>query len=83
LTLDDSALAITVLERLRRYSPEVYQANHSVTMAWLLAHSGRTLQARLEAKLAGTLAPMSPELSELQEFLKRLSSDSIKVPTGL
>lgn len=72
LAVDDCALAITVLERLRRYHPEKRDASEHLTMAWLLAQSGRPIQARLEAKLAETLAPNSPELLEFRKFLRRI-----------
>jgi SAM-dependent methyltransferase len=72
LAVDDSPLAITVLERLRRYHSKKQDAGQHIAMAWLLAQSGRTLQAQLEAKLAETLAPTSPDLAELREFLRNL-----------
>jgi tetratricopeptide (TPR) repeat protein len=74
LAVDDCALAITVLERLRRYHPDQQQAGHHIAMAWLLAHSGRPIQAQLEAKFAETLEPTSAELFELREFLRQLST---------
>jgi SAM-dependent methyltransferase len=74
LSLDDCALAITVLERLRRYHPNTQQAGHYIAMAWLLAQSGRPIQAQLEAKLAEVLEPSSPELLELREFIRHLST---------
>jgi len=74
LSVDDCALAVTVLERLRRYSGGRQEASQSIAMAWLLAQTGRTLQASLEAKLAETLDPSSRELAELQAFLAQLSS---------
>jgi hypothetical protein len=72
LAMDDCALAITVLERLRRYSSARQHSQQSIAMAWLLAYSGRPLQAGIEAKLAGTLDPASPELVELRAFLHQL-----------
>lgn len=74
LATDDCALAVTVLERLRRYHGSRNEASHSIAMAWMLAQSGRTLQARLEARLAETLNPGSQELADLREFLAQLAS---------
>jgi SAM-dependent methyltransferase len=73
LALDDCALAITVLERLRRYSPNP-SSQHSIVLAWLLAYVGRPLQAELEARLAASLDPDAPELKDLHDFIRQLTS---------
>lgn len=74
LALDDCALAITVLERLRRYAPKPSNANNSIALAWLLVRAGRPIQANLEARLAESLDPSSTELIELKRFLQQLSA---------
>jgi tetratricopeptide (TPR) repeat protein len=74
LRVGDCAVAITVLERLRRYLPQQDSAPNSIVMAWLLAREGRPLQAELEARLAEALEPNSPEIKELRGFLKTLSA---------
>jgi tetratricopeptide (TPR) repeat protein len=70
LRVGDYAVAITVLERLRRYAPKEDSAPSSIAMAWLLAHEGHALQAELEVRLAEALDPNSHEIKELREFLR-------------
>lgn len=72
LRVGDCAVAITVLERLRRYVPQQAAAPNSIVMAWLLAQDGRPLQAELQARLAEALEPDSQEVKDLREFLKTL-----------
>jgi tetratricopeptide (TPR) repeat protein len=72
LDVGDCAVAVTVLERLRRYCPQGEVAPASIAMAWLLAYEGRSVQARLQARLAEALDPNSPELKELRNFLQTL-----------
>lgn len=70
-----SELAIRALERLRHYHPE-QDANFYVTLSWLLLGAGRTQDAKLEAQLAGTLAPESPEVRSLQERIEAMHTTS-------
>jgi SAM-dependent methyltransferase len=73
VALDDRALAITVLERLRRYSSSP-SSQQSIMLAWLLAYAGRPLEAEIEAKLAASLDPTAPELKDLHDFIRQLAS---------
>ncbi|HEY5959328.1 MAG TPA: methyltransferase domain-containing protein [Polyangiaceae bacterium] len=72
--LEDYSLAITVLERLKRYVPLKDAARSSKVMAWLLAHEGKSLQAELQTRLAETLEPDSADIRELREFLKGVTA---------
>jgi SAM-dependent methyltransferase len=71
LRAGECGVAITVLERLRHYDTSKHDsARSSLAMAWLLARDGRKVQAEVEARVSESLAPGSPEIKSLREFLK-------------
>jgi hypothetical protein len=72
--LEDYSLAITVLERIKRYSPLTDSLRSSKIMAWLLAHEGKPLQAELQARLAEAFEPDSADIKELRDFLKSIAT---------
>lgn len=73
LRVGDTAVAITVLERVRRYASHKDAAPSAAVLAWLLAGEGRALQAEIHARLAETLDPNSPDIKDLREFLRSVA----------
>ncbi len=74
IALGQPTLAIDALSQLRSY-PEQNTVENRVAMGWLLAQSGETLKAKIEARAAASEAPEDPRLQALLQFLGTLREE--------